>query len=95
MIADGMEDGEAVYDAMAELHPAAPVIMPPQATAIPSVTKTTQRGRHFEATNKAWAHGLATQFGLHPPGLGRNRGVPPQDHRRPASSQPASAQSAD
>jgi hypothetical protein len=41
MTADGAYDSEAVYDAVAEHHPQAAVIIPPRATAIPN--ETTQR----------------------------------------------------
>jgi transposase len=50
--ADGAYDGEAVYDAVAERHPEASVIIPPRATAIPSETTTTQRDRHLDAIGK-------------------------------------------
>jgi transposase len=52
MTADGAYDGEAVYDAVAERHPEATVIIPPRATAIPSETMTTQRDRHLAAIAK-------------------------------------------
>ena len=42
LTADGAYDGEAVYDAVAERHPEASVIIPPRTTAIPSETATTQ-----------------------------------------------------
>jgi transposase len=47
MTADGAYDGEAVYDAVAERHPEAAVIIPPRATAVPSETTATQRGQHL------------------------------------------------
>src|SRR5271163_4353208 len=43
MTADGAYDGEAVYDAVAERHPEAAVIIPPRATAVPNESMTTQR----------------------------------------------------
>jgi transposase len=52
LTADGAYDGEAVYDAVAERHPEATVIIPPRATAIPSETTTTQRDRHLAAIAK-------------------------------------------
>jgi transposase len=52
MTADGAYDGEAVYDAMAERHPEAAVIIPPRVTAIASETTTTQRDRHLETIGK-------------------------------------------
>jgi len=36
MTADGAYDGEAAYDAVAERHPEAAVIIPPRATALPT-----------------------------------------------------------
>src|SRR5277367_6718420 len=47
MTADGAYDGEAVYDAVAERHPEAVVIIPPRTTAVPNETTTTQRDRHI------------------------------------------------
>ena len=38
MTADGAYDGEAVYDAVAERHPEAAVIIPPRVTAVPNET---------------------------------------------------------
>jgi Transposase DDE domain len=46
--ADGAYDCEAVYDAVAEPHPQAAVIIPPRATAIRNETTTTQRDRHLQ-----------------------------------------------
>jgi hypothetical protein len=39
--------GEAVYNAVAERHPKAPVIIPPPATAVPNESMMTQRDRHI------------------------------------------------
>jgi hypothetical protein len=47
MTADGAYDGEGTYSAVAERHPAAAVVIPPRATAIPSEATTTQRDRHL------------------------------------------------
>src|SRR5271170_1702498 len=47
MTADGAYDGEAVYDAVAERHPAAAVIIPPRVTAVPSETTVTPRDKHL------------------------------------------------
>jgi hypothetical protein len=47
LTADGAYDGEAVYHGVAERHPKAAVIIPPQFIAISSETTTTQRDRHF------------------------------------------------
>ena len=52
LTADGAYDGEAVYDAVAERHPEAAVIIPPRATAVPSETTTTQRDRHIAEIGK-------------------------------------------
>jgi hypothetical protein len=51
--ADGAYDGEAVYDAVAERHPEATVIIPPRATAVSNETTTpTQRDRHIAEISK-------------------------------------------
>jgi transposase len=47
MTADGAYDGEAVYDAVAERHPAAAVVIPPRVTAVPSETTATPRDKHL------------------------------------------------
>jgi hypothetical protein len=52
LTADGAYDGEVVYDAVAERHPEASVIIPPRTTATPSGATTTQRERHIEAIGK-------------------------------------------
>jgi transposase len=52
LTADAAYDGEAVYDAVAERHPQAAVIIPPRATAAPSETTATQRDQHFAETEK-------------------------------------------
>lgn len=48
MTADGAYDGKAVYDAVAERHPEAAVIIPPRSTAVASDTATTQRDQHLQ-----------------------------------------------
>jgi transposase len=45
--ADGAYDGEAVYDAVAERHPSATVIIPPRATSVAGETTATQRDQHL------------------------------------------------
>jgi len=47
LTADGAYDGEAVYDAVAERHPGAAVIIPPRATAIANEAATSQRDGHI------------------------------------------------
>jgi transposase len=47
MTADGAYDGEAVYDAVAERHPSAAVIIPPRETSVAGETTATQRDRHL------------------------------------------------
>jgi hypothetical protein len=49
---DGAYDGETVYDAVAERHPEAAVIIPPRATAVPNESTTTQRDRHIAEIEK-------------------------------------------
>ena len=45
--ADGAYDGAAVYDAVAERHPSATVIIPPRATSVAGETTATQRDQHL------------------------------------------------
>jgi transposase len=45
--ADGAYDGETVYDAVAERHSKAAVIIPPRITAVPGETTATQRDKHL------------------------------------------------
>jgi hypothetical protein len=47
LIADGAYDVEAVYNAVAERHPGAAVIIPPRATAVANEAATSQRDRHI------------------------------------------------
>ena len=47
MTADGAYDGEVVYDAVAERHPSATVIIPPRVTSVAGETTATQRDRHL------------------------------------------------
>jgi transposase len=49
LTADGAYDGAAVYDAVAQRHPEAAVIIPPRSTAVPGGTTSTQRDGHLEA----------------------------------------------
>jgi len=50
--ADGAYDGEVVYDAVANRHPDAEIIIPPRATAVPNETTVTQRDRHIATIEK-------------------------------------------
>jgi transposase len=50
--ADGAYDGETVYEAVAERHPKAAVIIPPRCTAVSGGTTTTQRDRHLATIAK-------------------------------------------
>ena len=52
MTADGAYDGDAVFDAVAERHPEAAMIIPPRATAVPNGSTTTQRDRHIAEIQK-------------------------------------------
>jgi Transposase DDE domain len=47
MTGDGAYDSQAVYDAVAERHPEAAVIIPPRSRAVPSATTATQRDQHL------------------------------------------------
>jgi hypothetical protein len=92
VMADGAYDGETVYDAVAERHPQAEVIIPPRATAVPSETAT-QRDRHLEMIAKHGRMNWQRALGLQPTQLGRGWGLSIQNRYRPASSRPDSAQS--
>lgn len=52
LTADGAYDREAVYDAVADRHPDAEVIIPPRATAVPNEIMTTQRDQHIAIIEK-------------------------------------------
>ena len=52
VIADGAYDGETVYDAVTDRHPEADIIIPPQATAVPSTSGATQRDQHIATIEK-------------------------------------------
>jgi transposase len=47
VIADGAYDGETVYDAVADRHPEADIIIPPRATAVLSTSGVPQRNQHI------------------------------------------------
>jgi hypothetical protein len=47
MTANGAHDGESVYDAMAEGHPSATIIIAPRVTSVAGETLATQRVRHL------------------------------------------------
>jgi hypothetical protein len=49
---DGAYDGQVVYDAIAERHPGAAVIIPPRSTAVPSEIPTSQRDLHLQTIAK-------------------------------------------
>jgi hypothetical protein len=48
LTADGAYDGQVVYDAVAEHHPKAAVIVPPRITAVAGETTATQRDKHLK-----------------------------------------------
>jgi hypothetical protein len=52
LTADGAYDGEVVYDAVANRHPDAEIIIPPRATAVPNKTTATRRDRHITTIDK-------------------------------------------
>jgi hypothetical protein len=60
MTADGAYDGDPVYDAVAQRHPGAAVIIPPRVTAVARGTTATQRGQHIATIEKhgrmGWQH---------------------------------------
>jgi hypothetical protein len=48
LTADGAYDGQSVYDAVAERHPMASVIVPPRITSVSSETMASQRDEHLK-----------------------------------------------
>ena len=52
MTADGAYDGQVVYDAVAERHPQAAVVVPPRVTSVADGTTSTQRDKHLSAIAK-------------------------------------------
>ena len=58
--ADGAHDGEVVYDAVANRHPDAEIIIPPRATAVPNETTTTQRDGHIATIEEHGRMGLSS-----------------------------------
>ena len=52
MTADGAYDSQVVYDAVAERHPNAAVIVPPRITAVANETAATQRDKHLATIAK-------------------------------------------
>ena len=65
MTADGAYDGEAVYDAVAQRHPEAAVIVPPRAKAVPNESTTTQRDRHIAEIEKHGRMGWQRRSGYY------------------------------
>jgi hypothetical protein len=63
LTADGAYDGNAVYDAVADRHPGAAVIIPPRATAVPNEITTTQRDRHIATIQKHGRMGWQRRYG--------------------------------
>jgi Transposase DDE domain len=49
MTADGAYDGQVVYDAVAERHPQAAVVVPPRVTSVADGTTSTHRDKHLSA----------------------------------------------
>jgi hypothetical protein len=47
LTADGVYDGEAVYDAVAARHPEATIIIPPPVTSVRNGSTVTQRDQHI------------------------------------------------
>ncbi len=52
LTADGAHDGEVVYDAVANRHPDAEIIVLPRATSVPNETTVTLRDRHITTIEK-------------------------------------------
>ena len=69
LIADGAYDGETVYDAVADHHPEADIIIPPRATAVPSTSEATQRDQHIATIEKHGRIGWQRRSGYNRPSL--------------------------
>jgi len=54
MTADSAYDGDPVYDAVAQRHPGAAVIIPPRATAVTDGTTATQHDQHISTGRMGW-----------------------------------------
>src|SRR3954466_16341152 len=79
---DGAYDQDGVYASVAERHPAAAVIVPPRATAVPSQTAEsapTQRDRHLQLIAE---QGLADSLRVYKASPGRDRDQPAQTRDR-------------
>ena len=70
LTADGAYDGEAVYNAVAERHPGAAVIIPPRVTAVANEASTRQRNRHIAMIAQHGRIRLAASIGLQSKELG-------------------------
>ena len=68
MTADGAYDGQVVYNAVAERHPEASVIVPPRITAVASETTASQRDNHLaviaERGRMGWQRSLGIIVGV-------------------------------
>jgi hypothetical protein len=93
--ADGAYDGETVYDAVAERHPSATVIIPPRATSVAGETTATQRDQHLAMIDAHGRMGWQRRSGYNQPSLVGNSDVSLQDHHWPETSGPNFVQSED
>ena len=76
---DGAYDQDGVYASVGERHPAAAVIVPPRATAVPSKTaesEPTQRDRHLQLIAERGRMAWQKASGYNETGPGRDRDRP-------------------
>ncbi len=86
MTADGAYDGQVVYDAVAERHPEAVVIIPPRITSVADEMTATQRDKHLTTIAEHGRMSWQRSSGYNRRSLVENGDVPIQDRYRPTTS---------
>jgi hypothetical protein len=92
LMADGAYDVEAVYDAVAERHPGAAVIIPPRATAIANEAATCQGDGHIAMTAQHGRIGWQRRSGYNRRSLVETAVLSLQGHHWPTTLRSESAQ---
>jgi hypothetical protein len=90
--ADGVHDGEPIYDEVLQRHSGARVIIPPRATAVLSEAGTTQRGDHLRSIKTHGRIGWQRRSGYGRRSLVETAMYRYKNHHR-STSRPDSAQS--
>jgi hypothetical protein len=94
LTADGAYDGTAVYDAVAERHPGAAVIIPPRTIAIVNESATSQRDGHIALIAQHGRIGWQRRSVYSRMEPGQDSSLSLQDHHWPTILRSESAQSA-